>query len=560
MTKSHPHSPTPSSAGTPQSIAPVPLPLRDFFRNPVEAGHRISPDGRYVSYTAPYERRMNVFVRPLAGGPVTRATSEESRDISGYFWKGNRIIFAKDFGGDENFHVVSVGIDGSDLMDLTPGEAVRADIVDILEDDDDHLILSHNRRDAEVFDVFRIHVRTGAETLIAQNPGNITSWGTDHDGKLRVAGSTDGVTTALLYRATEDEAFAPIVTTNFKESVAPLFFTFDNQRLYVASNRGRDKVALFEFDPATAREGALLAEHPEVDVESLAYSRKRRVLTTVRWVTAKTERRFLDAETEAMVRDVEAKLPGYEVEFTSASKDEDKFIVAAYSDRTRGKRYLYDKAARSLELLAEVAPWLPEDRLAPMQPVQYVARDGLVIHGYLTLPQGVAPTEPAGGREPARRPVGARHVGLQSGGAVPGEPRLCGAADELPRLGRATAAHSGRPRFASGARRCRTTSPTACSGSSRRASPTRSAWRSTAAATAATPRWRAWPSRRTSTRRVWTTWACPTCSRSCKTIPPYWKPFLAMMQEMVGDMDEGRGDAEGGLAGLPAPTASRRRC
>jgi dipeptidyl aminopeptidase/acylaminoacyl peptidase len=367
------------------------IPLRDFFKNPDKAGHQVSPDGRYISYAAPYARRLNVFVRPIAGGPATRVTSETARDISGYFWKGERIVFVKDFGGDENFHVVSVNLEGGDLRDLTPGDKVKADIVDIMIDDDDHMIVSHNRRDAEVFDVFRINVKTGEERLIAQNPGNITSWGTDHDGNLRVAGATDGVNTSLLYRATEDAPFKPILTTNFKETVAPLFFTFDNQQLYVASNRGRDKSAIFVLDPVTAKEGELLVDNPEVDVEALTYSRKRKVLTTAHWEVWKTDRRFFDAETESMYRDVQARLPGYELSFTSANKAEDKFIVASYSDRTPGKRYLYDKAMKTLEFLADVKPWLPEDELATMKPIEFESRDGLTLHGYLTVPKGVAP-------------------------------------------------------------------------------------------------------------------------------------------------------------------------
>jgi dipeptidyl aminopeptidase/acylaminoacyl peptidase len=368
-----------------------PIALWDFFRTPEQAGHQVSPDGRYISYAAPYERRLNVFVRPITSGPATRVTSETARDISGYFWKGERIVFVKDFGGDENFHVVSVNLEGGDLRDLTPGDKVKADIVDIMIDDDDHMIVSHNRRDAEVFDVFRINVKTGEERLIAQNPGNITSWGTDHDGNLRVAGATDGVNTSLLYRATEDAPFKPILTTNFKETVAPLFFTFDNQQLYVASNRGRDKSAIFVLDPVTAKEGELLVDNPEVDVEALTYSRKRKVLTTAHWEVWKTDRRFFDAETESMYRDVQARLPGYELSFTSANKAEDKFIVASYSDRTPGKRYLYDKAMKTLEFLADVKPWLPEDELATMKPIEFESRDGLTLHGYLTVPKGVAP-------------------------------------------------------------------------------------------------------------------------------------------------------------------------
>ncbi len=136
------------------------LPLRDFFKNPEQAAHQISPNGRYISWLAPYERRLNVFVRPYDGGDAIRVTSETARDIAGYFWKGDRILFAKDFGGDENFHIVSVDLKGRDLKDLTPGEKVRANIVDGLYDDDTSVIVSHNRRAPKVFDVFRVNATT----------------------------------------------------------------------------------------------------------------------------------------------------------------------------------------------------------------------------------------------------------------------------------------------------------------------------------------------------------------------------------------------------------------
>ena len=366
------------------------IPMRDFFKNPQEASHQISPDGKYLSWRAPFERRMNVFVKPISGGETKRVTGETARDIGGYFWKGDRILYVKDFGGDENFHVVSVNIRGEDLKDLTPGEKVRAEVVDGLVDDDKNVIISHNRRDAKVFDVFRINVATAEEKLIAQNPGNITSWMTDHDGKLRVAGATDGVNTTMLYREKEEDAFKPILTTNFKEQVEAVLFTFDNKRLIVNSNRGRDKSAIFEFDPGTAKEGRLIAESAEVDMTGVSHSRKRKVLTTANFTTWKTQRTFLDKEAETMFKVVEAKLPGYEIAFTSSNKAEDKYIVATYNDKTRGKRYLFDKQTSRLEFISDISPWLPESELADMKPVKYTTRDGLVINGYLTLPKGVA--------------------------------------------------------------------------------------------------------------------------------------------------------------------------
>ena len=374
----------------PKPALAAPPPLKDFFRNPERARFAISPDGKYLSWVAPYENRLNVFVRPLAGGPETRVTAETARDISGYFWKGDRILYVKDFGGDENFHVVSVDLAGKDLKDLTPGEKLRAEIVDVLEDDDQFVLLSHNRRDARVFDVYRVDVKTGQESQVAQNPGNITGWMTDHAGHLRVAITTDGVNSSLLYRAKEQDAFKPILTTNFKESVSPLLFTFDDKRLYVSSNRGRDKAAIFEFDPLTAKEGKLIFEHPEVDVEGLAYSRKRKVLEAATFTTWKEQRHFLDPEAKAMFEKVQTHFPGYEVFFGANNKAEDKYIVSTSSDRTRGSRYLFDKTTGKLTFLGEVSPWLKEQDLAEMKPITYTSRDGLTIHGYLTLPKGKA--------------------------------------------------------------------------------------------------------------------------------------------------------------------------
>ena len=104
--------------------------------------------------------------------------------------------------------------------------------------------------------------------MIAENPGNISGWMTDHDGKLRVAITSDGVNTSLLYRDSESDPFKSILTTDFKEGVSPLFFTFDNKNLYVASNRGRDKTAIYEFNINEVTEGRLIFEHDEVDVSS----------------------------------------------------------------------------------------------------------------------------------------------------------------------------------------------------------------------------------------------------------------------------------------------------
>jgi dipeptidyl aminopeptidase/acylaminoacyl peptidase len=365
------------------------IPMEDFFRNPEKSSYQISPDGKYYSYMAPYESRMNVFVQKIGEDEAKRITEVTDRDIAGYTWANNeRILYLKDNGGDENFALYGVNLDGSNPMALTAFDSVRTQFIDDLEDQDEYIIVGLNKRDLRIFDPYRLNVTTGELTMLAENPGNISGWMTDHDGKLRVAITTDGVNTSVLYRDTEDSKWQALVTTNFRESLSPLFFTFDNKNLYVSSNLGRDKAAIQVFDVEKKEAVETLYEHPDVDVYSLNYSRKRKVLTSISYTTEKRQREFLDAETKAWFDKLSAKLEGYEIGIGGSSTDETKLIVRTYSDRSLGAYYFYDITEDRLEKLEDVSPWINEDEMAEMQPVSYKSRDGLTINGYLTLPKG----------------------------------------------------------------------------------------------------------------------------------------------------------------------------
>jgi dipeptidyl aminopeptidase/acylaminoacyl peptidase len=268
---------------------------------------------------------------------------------------------------------------------------VRVGVVDDLRDDEDHLLVSLNKRDARVFDVFRLNTRNGEMELVAENPGSVTSWITDHDGKVRAATQTDGVNSELLYRATEDEPFRKVLTTDFRESVDPAFFTFDNKELYATSNLGRDKAAIVRLDPETGKELEVLFGHPEVDAGGLLASEKRKVLTAATYTRDKTEYHFFDDWRRGLQEKLEQQLPGSEVALVSMNRDEDKFIVRTMSDRSRGAFWFYDDKSGDLRKLADVTPWLVEENLAPMKPVRITARDGLELPAYLTLPPGKDP-------------------------------------------------------------------------------------------------------------------------------------------------------------------------
>ena len=365
------------------------IPLEDFFKNPEKSTYALSPDGLYFAYLAPYKNRKNIFVQKVGSEDSKRVTNVTDRDLSGFFWgNNNRLLYVRDFGGDENFHLFSVTRDGEDEKDLTPFEKVRAEIIDDLPEDEAHLIIGTNQRNAQIYDPYRLNINTGTLTLLAENPGNISSWITDHQGRLRAATATDGVNTSILYRATEEEAFEVVLTTSFKETVYPLYFDFDNgETVYALSNLGRDKVAIIKMNIRTGEELELIYEHPDVDLTYLSYSRKRKVPTTITYTTWKRQHRFLDKEVEGLYARLRKDLGAYEIAITSTNTTEDKFIVRTYSDRSMGAYYFYEKATDQLTHITNVSAWLQEDNMAVMKPVQYQSRDGLTIHGYLTLPQ-----------------------------------------------------------------------------------------------------------------------------------------------------------------------------
>ena len=367
------------------------IPLEDFFRKPDRTMLRLSPGGGHLAWMAPWERRLNVFVQDLATGRVARVTSHAERDVGGYMWASDeRLIYLRDTGGDENYRLHAVGPDGSNPLDLTPFDGVKCGIVDELEDDDAHILFQMNRRNPEVFDVYRLDVHTGEMQRIAENAGNVQSWHTDHEGRLRLAVTTDGVNSSLLFREDEADPWRTVATYNFKEYASPRMFTFDNRGLYVSSNVGRDTAAVFEYDPATGREGRLIYEHPEVDVSHVMYSRARRRLTGVAFEVERLRYRFLDPERERLQGFLDRELPGQDNQVVSHSRDETRWIVHSGSDRDRGRYWLLDSRTMSLTHLLDMTPWLPASRMAEMRPVQFASRDGLTLRGYLTLPPGSA--------------------------------------------------------------------------------------------------------------------------------------------------------------------------
>ena len=396
------HTLSPPASWAPRwAPAPRPprYPLKDFFRNPERGYFRLSEDGKTLGFMQPASTdgspaRMNIFVQPLDGsalvGEPRKLTSETARDISNFFWKGpDVVLYQKDFGGDENFHVLAVDARTGKVTDLTPYDNVRASIIDDLEDDPDHVLVTHNQRDPQVFDVYRVNVRSGAAELVARNPGNIVGWQTDHAGRAAVA--SDGLNTTLLYRDDEGRRIpaadhhrlphqrpSGLLHLRRQEALRPIQ-PRPRQAGAGCHRPGQARCRGRNLRAAGSRpgRGRLLAQTPRADPGRLP-DRQAAVQ-----VLRRPDRNAVQ-EADGQAAHTTPPCRGRTAMRTSSSSP-----PTTTARRARG--YLYDAASDTLSKLADLNPSPPESGMARVQPISYQSRDGLTIHGYLTLPAGRDP-------------------------------------------------------------------------------------------------------------------------------------------------------------------------
>ncbi|MEO8794287.1 MAG: S9 family peptidase [Daejeonella sp.] len=362
--------------------------LETFFKNPEKSNFAISPDGKYISYLKPYHNRLNIFVQSVDGNEVIQLTQDTLRNISYYFWgNNNEILFIKNYEVDENPILQAVQRDGKNTRTLISYKNTRINLITTDAAKNGEILVALNARDSTVFDAYRMQIKDGKLKQLVKNPGNITEWFADPSGKLRMAIASDGVYETLLYRNSENEDFRPIVKNNFKTTIAPVGFS-SNQAIYALSNRHRDKSALVEFNCRNGKEIRVIYSNPEVDVTEAELSAIDNKLEYAVYETWKKQRFYLDAGVKEMYQHIEKQLPKTEIRITDRDAAEDKFIVRTYTDRNPGTYYLYSKKANTLQKLSDLNSSLQPNNLSEMKPITFKTRDGVIINGYLTLPQG----------------------------------------------------------------------------------------------------------------------------------------------------------------------------
>lgn len=374
-----------------ESVAPK-IDMKLFFKNGEKTNFQISPDGIYFSYIANYKDILNIFVQRKDDSVGVRVTNDTIRSITQYMWKGGSIIFAQDVGGDENFQIFSVNADGTGLKSLTPYPGYRTILLDdlhLIPGKEKEMLIGINLRNKQYFDPYLINIESGKLTLMYDNKENYDSWSTDNNGVIRLATKTDGVNVTYLYRNSDKEKFHELITTSFKETFVPQSFDSINKNIYVLSNMGRDKTALIEFDPDANKEIREIFSQPDYDLKGMYYDKRKKKISNVWWDSDKTVDYYFDKQRDTIISSLLKKFQGYQIYFGSIDDAMHNGIMIMYSDKLPVKYYLYDFKSGSINEIANPYPWLDENIMASMKPISYKTRDGLTIHGYLTLPKGV---------------------------------------------------------------------------------------------------------------------------------------------------------------------------
>lgn len=372
--------------------------VADYFARPKASSFSLSPNGKYMSYMEKEDsgKKRHVYIKEIATGKVNRAIEEKDELIKGYGWINNeRLYYAMDKGGDENFHIYGANIDGSNAKDLTPYDGVKAGIVNILKDQKDYIIVSMNKNNPQVFEPYKLNIVTGEIEQLYTNddPANpIQGYDFDKDGELRgFTKMKDGIKMELYYKDLASGKFNLIKTMNWDESFGIIGFDYasgNKDQAYVVTNLDGDKSKIVLYDLKKSEVIKEVFSHPDYDVSNMARSRKRNY--EIDYFSYNGEKNVLIPVSKSFKKfDAAAKkaFPNKVASRVDYDDNEETYLVVVQSDKLYGTYYTYNVAKKKFTLLYDLMPQLKEEDMAEMRPITFKSRDGLTIHGYITLPK-----------------------------------------------------------------------------------------------------------------------------------------------------------------------------
>ncbi len=374
-------------------LSSIPLiPRDDLFGNPTRAAGKLSPDGKWLSWLAPKDGVLNIWLAPVDSPDNAKAmTDATDRPIRQYMWApdSRSLLYIQDKGGDENFLLYGVDIASGQENTLTPFENTRVDIVGGSESIRDKILIGLNNRDPQFHDVYLLDLNSGELTLVIEND-SYAGFMADDTLTVRMALRQNEAGGTDYFRVTDNQvADAPFSTTEMEDALttSPAGYTRDGSILYWLDSRDRNTAALYAEDVASG-ERTLIAENDKADIGGTIRDRETGEVQAYSVNYLKTEWTALDADLGAALDWLDSQLDG---EFGISSRTDDNQTWIVWNDPLTAPTatYIYDRATQTLTPFYVTRPELEGAPLQPMHPVEIKARDGLVLPCYLTLPAGI---------------------------------------------------------------------------------------------------------------------------------------------------------------------------
>lgn len=383
------------------------IPRKVLFGNPDKASLKISHDGTHLSYLAPVDGVLNVWVAPVgnlsAAEPVTRDTK---RGIRTYFWAytNQHIIYVQDKGGDENWQVHVVNLNTKEDRNMTPFEEIagpdgkpitlpngkilrpRAQIQDVSYKFKDQILVGLNNRNPQFHDIYRLNILSGNLKLIQQND-QFMGFQTDDDYHIRLA--------AKMTPGGGNEFFTPDGKDGWKSfdkipmedllTTSPITFDKTGTVLYMIDSRGRNTAALTSVNLKSGKK-TVIYEDPRADVSDLMMHPVNKKVEAAASNYTRTEWKVLD---KAVQKDFDylKTVANGDFNVTSRTLDDRLWTVAYVLDNSPVRYYLYDREKKQATFMFTNRKELEKYTLAKMHPEIIPARDGLKLVSYLTLPE-----------------------------------------------------------------------------------------------------------------------------------------------------------------------------
>ncbi|AKM06510.1 alpha/beta hydrolase family protein [Pelagerythrobacter marensis] len=381
---------TTSGMTNPAEAAPL-IPREDLFGNPTRSSGNLSPDGKWLSWLAPKDGVMNVWMAPVDDPDAARAmTDATERPIRSYFWApdSRSLLYIQDKGGDENFLLYGIDIASGAETTLTPFEDTRVQIFGTSENIRDKILVGLNNRDPRFHDVHLLDLNTGELTLVQQNDA-FAGFLADDNLALRMALRPNAAGGMDFFPIVDGKiADEPSESTGLEDSLTtqPAGFTTDGKTMYWIDSRGRNTAALVAQNVETG-EKTVIAQNDKADIGGAMTDPKTGEIEAYSFTYLTTEWTAIDPDIASALDWLDERLDG-EFGVQSRTEDDSKWIVWNDPLTAPSKTFVFDREAQTLNEFYTSRPELEGAPLQAMHPVEIASRDGLTLPSYLTLPPG----------------------------------------------------------------------------------------------------------------------------------------------------------------------------